>query len=142
MRVRISWPNGEVTAELADTPTTAALKAALPVRGSASTWGEEVYFSVPLSVDLEADARQVVDPGTVCFWVDGGALALPYGPTPISQGDECRLAGACNVARRHRRRPATAGLDQGWGRDPGRAGRLRRARTWTRVVLALRESSR
>ena len=97
MRVRISWPNGEVTAELADTPTTAALKAALPVRGSASTWGEEVYFSVPLSVDLEADARQVVDPGTVCFWVDGGALALPYGPTPISQGDECRLAGACNV---------------------------------------------
>lgn len=97
MRVRISWPNGELTAELADTPTTAALKAALPVKGSASTWGEEVYFSVPLSVDLEADARQVVDPGTVCFWVDGGALALPYGPTPISQGTECRLASACNI---------------------------------------------
>lgn len=97
MRVRISWPNGELTAELADTPTTAALKAALPVKGAASTWGEEVYFSVPLSVDLEADARQVVDPGTVCFWVDGGALALPYGPTPISQGTECRLASACNI---------------------------------------------
>jgi uncharacterized protein len=97
VRVRISWPNGELTAELADTPTTAALKAALPVKGSASTWGEEVYFSVPLSVDLEADARQVVDPGTVCFWVDGGALALPYGPTPISQGNECRLASACNI---------------------------------------------
>ena len=97
MRVRISWPNGELTAELADTPTTAALKAALPVKGSANTWGEEVYFSVPLSVDLEADARQVVDPGTVCFWVDGGALALPYGPTPISQGTECRLASACNI---------------------------------------------
>jgi len=97
MRVRISWPNGELTAELADTPTTAALKAALPVKGSANTWGEEVYFSVPLSVDLEADARQVVDPGTVCFWVDGGALALPYGPTPISQDTECRLASACNI---------------------------------------------
>jgi uncharacterized protein len=97
VRVRISWPNGELNAELADTPTTAALKAALPVKGSASTWGEEVYFSVPLSVDLEADARQVVDPGTVCFWVDGGALALPYGPTPISQGNECRLASACNI---------------------------------------------
>jgi uncharacterized protein len=97
VRVRISWPNGELTAELADTPTTAALTAALPVKGTASTWGEEVYFSVPLSVDLEPDARQVVDPGTVCFWVDGGALALPYGPTPISQGTECRLASACNV---------------------------------------------
>jgi len=97
MRVRISWPNDELTAELADTPTTAALSAALPVKGSANTWGDEVYFSVPLSVELEDDAQQVVEPGTVCFWVDGGALALPYGPTPISQGDECRLASACNI---------------------------------------------
>jgi uncharacterized protein len=97
VRVRISWPNDELTAELADTPTTAALQAALPVKGSANTWGEEVYFSVPLSVELEDDAEQVVEPGTVCFWVDGGALALPYGRTPISQGDECRLASACNI---------------------------------------------
>jgi uncharacterized protein len=97
MRVRISWPNDELTAELADTPTAEALMAALPVRGSASTWGEEVYFPVPLSVELEDDARQVVEPGSVCFWVDGGALALPYGPTPISQRDECRLASACNI---------------------------------------------
>jgi uncharacterized protein len=97
VRVRISWPNDELTAELADTPTTAALRAALPVKGSANTWGDEVYFSVPLSVELEDDAQQVVEPGTVCFWVDGGALALPFGPTPISQGDECRLASACNI---------------------------------------------
>lgn len=97
MRVRISWPNDELTAELADTPTTAVLKDVLPVEGTAKTWGEEVYFSIPVSVDLEADARQVVDPGTVCFWVDGGALALPYGPTPISKANECRLASACNI---------------------------------------------
>jgi uncharacterized protein len=97
VRVRISWPNDELTAELADTPSTAALLAALPVKGSANTWGEEVYFSVPLSVELEDDAEHVVEPGTVCFWVDGGALALPYGPTPISQGGECRLASACNI---------------------------------------------
>jgi uncharacterized protein len=97
VRVRISWPNDELTAELADTPTSAALMAALPVKGSANTWGEEVYFSVPLSVELEDDAAQVVAPGTMCFWVDGGALALPFGPTPISQGDECRLASACNI---------------------------------------------
>jgi uncharacterized protein len=97
MRVRISWADDELTAELADTPTTAALKKVLPVEGSANTWGEEVYFSIPVSVDLEPDARQVVDPGTVCFWVDGGALALPFGPTPISSGDECRLASACNI---------------------------------------------
>jgi uncharacterized protein len=97
MRVRISWPTDELTAELADTPTTAVLKEALPLEGSANIWGKEVYFSVPLPVEAEADARQVVDPGTVCFWVDGGALALPYGPTPVSRGDECRLVSACNI---------------------------------------------
>ena len=97
VRVRISWPADELIAELADTPTTAALTAALPVEGSANTWGEEVYFSLPPSVESEANARQVVDPGTVCFWVDGCALALPYGPTPVSRGDECRLVTACNV---------------------------------------------
>ncbi len=45
----------------------------------------------------EADAQQVVEPGTVAFWTDGDSLALPYGPTPISRGGECRLAGPCNV---------------------------------------------
>jgi hypothetical protein len=86
-----------VTATLNDTPSSAALLAALPVTGAASTWGEEVYFDVGLRPDLEGDARQVVDPGTVCFWVQGSSLALPYGPTPISEGHECRLVTAVNV---------------------------------------------
>jgi hypothetical protein len=41
-----------------------------------------------------------VAPGTVAFWTDGDALALPYGPTLISQGDKCRLASPCNVLGR------------------------------------------
>jgi hypothetical protein len=48
-------------------------------------------------VKLEADAQQVVDAGTVCFWVEGSSLALPFGPTPVSNGGECRLATRCNV---------------------------------------------
>ncbi|MGW0389433.1 cyclophilin-like fold protein [Streptomyces sp. NPDC003042] len=97
MRIRISWPAGQLTATLADTPTSKALGEALPISASANTWGEEVYFDTGVSVALEADAQQVVDPGTVAFWTDGDALALPYGPTPISRGDECRLASPCNV---------------------------------------------
>jgi hypothetical protein len=96
-RIRISWPKGALTALLRDTPTTERLLAALPCESSARTWGEEVYFSVPVKAKLEPDARQVVDPGTVCFWVQGGSLALPFGPTPVSQGDECRLVTAVNV---------------------------------------------
>jgi hypothetical protein len=86
-----------LTAVLRDTPTAQKLLAALPVESRANTWGEEVYFGVPVKVKLEADARQVVEPGTVCFWVQGSSLALPYGPTPVSQGGECRLVTEVNV---------------------------------------------
>ncbi|MET9139533.1 cyclophilin-like fold protein [Streptomyces parvulus] len=100
MQIRISWPAGHLTATLDDTPTTQALLKALPLTASAHTWGEEVYFDTGMSVSRETDARQVVEPGTVAFWTDGDALALPYGPTPISRGDECRLASPCNVMGR------------------------------------------
>lgn len=97
MRIRIAWKGGEVTANLRDTSTTKQLLAALPCEGDANTWGEEVYFAIPVKAGLEADAQQVVEPGTVCFWVQGHALALPFGPTPVSKGVECRLANPCNV---------------------------------------------
>ncbi|MFG3113142.1 cyclophilin-like fold protein [Streptomyces sp. NPDC048197] len=100
MKIRISWPAGQLTATLDDTPTAAALMAALPVDATARTWGEEVYFDTGLSPALEPDARQVVGAGTVAFWPPGNALALPYGPTPISEGDEPRLASPCNVLGR------------------------------------------
>ncbi|MFE0809825.1 cyclophilin-like fold protein [Streptomyces sp. NPDC058794] len=100
MKIRISWPAGHLTATLTDTPSTRALLKALPLTASAHTWGEEVYFDTGVSVSRETDARQVVEPGTVAFWTDGDALALPYGPTPISRGDECRLASPCNVLGR------------------------------------------
>ncbi|NGO78011.1 hypothetical protein G6045_20430 [Streptomyces sp. YC504] len=97
MQIRISWPADHLTATLEDTPTSRALAEALPITASANTWGEEVYFDTGVSVEREAGAEQVVDPGTVAFWTDGDALALPYGPTPISRGEECRLASPCNL---------------------------------------------
>lgn len=96
-KIRISWPRGELTALLDATPTADALLAALPCESRAHTWGEEVYFGVPVSATLEPDAVQVVDPGTVCFWVEGSSLALPFGPTPVSHADECRLVTRVNV---------------------------------------------
>ncbi|MFI7005719.1 cyclophilin-like fold protein [Streptomyces sp. NPDC050145] len=99
-RIRISWPAGHTTATVESTPTGKALLAKLPLSSTANTWGEEVYFDTGVSVPAEEDARQVVEPGTVAFWTDGDALALPYGPTPISRGDECRLASPCNLLGR------------------------------------------
>ena len=55
------------------------------------------YFSTPVSAKLEPDAKQVVEPGTVCFWTEGDALALPYGRTPLSTDERPKLAARCNV---------------------------------------------
>ena len=96
-RIRIAWKGGEVTANLRETSSVEQLVAVLPCEASANTWGEEVYFELPLEALLESDAQQVVEPGTVCFWVQGSSLALPFGPTPVSKGDECRLVTRCNV---------------------------------------------
>jgi hypothetical protein len=96
-RIRIAWGSGEVTADLRETPSVKQLIEALPSTSRAQTWGEEVYFQLPVRARLEADACQVVEPGAVCFWVEGSALALPYGRTPASQGDEPRLVTPCNV---------------------------------------------
>ena len=100
MRIRLSWPGGQAHANLGDTPTARAVMAALPIRALTSTWGEEVYFDTGVETALEADAADVVDPGTVCFWVEGRSLALPYGPTPASRGDECRLVTEVNLLGR------------------------------------------
>ena len=99
-RIRISWSKGAASATLDDTPTARALVAALPLKAKAQTWGEEVYFEIPVKAKLEPGAKQAVPPGTVCFWVEGSSLALPWGRTPLSEGDEPKLVGRCNVLGR------------------------------------------
>ena len=100
--IRIAWPAGSVIADLNPGPTADQLFAALPCSSTVNTWGEEVYFTLPIRAALEPGAQQVVDPGTVGFWVDGSALALPWGRTPASRGDECRLVSPCSVLGRIR----------------------------------------
>jgi hypothetical protein len=117
MKIAITWDKHRLEAELLDTPTSRAVIAALPLESKTQTWGDEVYFEIPITAKLEPTAVDVVDPGTICFWVQGSSLALPFGPTPASKGSECRLVTRVNVL----------------GRIVGDAGSLKSVRSGDRI---------
>jgi len=95
-KIKIKAGNVEVTAELNETKTAQAIWDALPVEGRANCWGDEIYFSIPVSLE-EEDAQGVVSMGDLGYWPPGTAFCLFFGPTPMSRGQEIRPASPVNV---------------------------------------------
>jgi hypothetical protein len=96
-KVKIISGTAELVASLLDTPTAKAIYESLPVESMAQTWGEEIYFEVPVRAKRETGAKDVVKPVEIAFWVEGGCVAIGFGRTPISQGNEIRLAAKTNI---------------------------------------------
>ncbi|MGR3178214.1 MAG: cyclophilin-like fold protein [Candidatus Anammoxibacter sp.] len=96
-KIKISFSSCELEVELFNTPTADEIYKNIPFESKTSTWGKEVYFSTPVQVTKEADARDVVEPGELAFWVEGNSIAIGFGQTPISHGDEIRLATKTNI---------------------------------------------
>ena len=95
--IRIQAGEVTVSATLNDSPTADAVWDALPIAGQVQTWGDEIYFPIPVEAAEAADARATVDKGAVAYWPPGSALCLFWGPTPMSRGDEIRPASPVNV---------------------------------------------
>jgi len=96
-QIEVSAGDVVVTAVLNGTDTADELWDVLPITGRAQTWGDEIYFSIPVSAEEEADAQETVEMGAVAYWPPGSALCLFWGPTPMSAPGEIRPAAAVNV---------------------------------------------
>ena len=97
MKIKISSENVEAVAELRDTKTAKSIYEKLPIKGSANTWGEEIYFEIPVSLEAENDAREIVEKGDIAYWPQGKCFCIFFGKTPASQRDEPRAASKVNV---------------------------------------------
>ena len=98
-QIKISAGSVEMTAELNDGKTADAIWDALPITARGNTWGDEIYFGIPVSVG-EEDGQEVVEVGDIAYWPPGSAFCIFFGPTPASRGNEIRPASAVNVVGR------------------------------------------
>ncbi len=95
-RISIQAGSVQMDAVLNDTAAARQIWEALPINASANTWGDEIYFGIPVDSELEA-GREVVEFGDLGYWPPGHAFCIFFGPTPASQGDEIRPASAVTV---------------------------------------------
>ena len=121
-KIRITAGAIEAEAELNNTKTAQAIWQALPTKGRVSLWGDEIYFSIPVNLQLEA-GQEVVSIGDLGYWPDGNAFCIFFGPTPASQRDEIRPASAVTV----------------FGRVIGDATIFKKVAAGTRITVRSRE---
>jgi hypothetical protein len=97
MKIRITVGDLSINAQLNDTPTAKMVAAALPIKTGFSTWGDEIYFTIPVEAKLDDSAKEVVEMGELGYWPTGKAFCIFFGPTPMSEPGKIVPASAVNI---------------------------------------------
>ena len=97
MKIKITSGSINAIAELKNTPTAKAIYDILPIEGAANRWGDEIYFVIPVDMDAEPDAREIVSERDIAYWPEGNCFCIFWGRTPASKGSEIRAASKVNV---------------------------------------------
>lgn len=96
-KIKIIAGSIELSGFLNDSPTAREIARVLPIKATVQTWGDEIYFPIPVNMPLEPDAKEVVSLGDIGYWPRGKCFCLFFGPTPMSKGDEIVPASAVNI---------------------------------------------
>ena len=97
MKIKIFVNDLEAEAELKNTPTAKAIFNMMPIDGAANRWGDEIYFVIPLKLDLEKGAADVVEKGDLAYWPEGCCFCIFFGKTPESTETEIKAASKVNI---------------------------------------------
>ena len=98
-KINLKFSSYTINIKLRSNKTASAIKNILPFKSIVKTWGEEIYFEIPIeeSLGLENDAKDIINIGEIAYWIEGKCIAIGYGKTPISKGNEIKLAARTNI---------------------------------------------
>ncbi len=96
-RILIQFNEISLRARLNNSPTAEELWKQLPIEGQVNTWGDEIYFEIPVNMPQEPDAREVVEVGELGYWPVGKAFCIFFGPTPVSTDQRPRAYSPVNI---------------------------------------------
>jgi len=96
-KIRIIAGPVQAEATLNESPTATSIWNALPIEARGNTWGDEIYFSIPVNAKQEKDARDLVAVGELGYWAPGTAFCIFFGRTPASTDDRPRAASPVNI---------------------------------------------
>jgi hypothetical protein len=96
-KILISFEHTTFAATLNESPTAQAIWGALPIEGQVTTWGDEIYFEIPVKMPQEDDAREEVEVGELGYWPIGHAFCIFFGPTPVSTDEKPRAYSPVNI---------------------------------------------